>query len=404
MSVDHRSVAWGLVAAVVVASLGCGELRAGPHADDADAGDAGTGSSLPDASDPTGGDGATTDATTLPDGNGGPPGDGSTSPETLVDASTRLAAFRFPGPRTAQGSTAVCTPSGLVWRDPNGTLHAWKADTQLQVDYTFQAPRRVIAASDAFVAVDAPGFGSMNVYSTFAPGAPVANLPYAFNYAADETGVVRLDQNVNGTPLNGTKVRKWTASTGVTADVSTLLQTPQPQAGFALDRVVIPADVNTPYALYVVDVAAPGTTSVTFDGGLTTYEVLPATRGLLVSYARTGPVPAIRLYEAYDNARRVELGDEVKNIAPRLAGSPANEHDFIAHIAVDGDTLLYGSAFGIWAYGMTSGVLRPVQLGSGKVFVPDIMCVMGNGRNLAYRINGDATGQVWIVPLASVLP
>ncbi len=385
-----------LVAALVGAA--CGEIRAGGA--DADGGSGGRNGEAPGTADgAAGGDGASPPL----DGGGGGGSDAPAGPETIEAAAARLAALRFPGPRTEQGSTVACTPSGLVWRDPNGAMHGWRYDTQRQLDYTFKAPRRTPFASDAFVAADDPTYTNLNAYDATQPGTVVASLPYAFNYAADDTGVVRFDQKVNNVALNGTKVRKWTASTGLTEDISTVLPTPQPPIRFANGKVVIPADVNTPYPLYVVDVATKVTMSVTFDGGIAVYDALPVAQGLLVSYARTGPVPSIRLYKGYDNGARVELGDEVKAIPPLFLGAPPNEHTFLAQIAADGDALLYGSAAGIWAYDMVKGALTAVQLGGGKVLVPDAMCTMGAVRALAYRVNGDAVGQIWVVPLAKVL-
>src|SRR6202011_1171243 len=124
------------------------------------------------------------------------------------------------------------------------------------------------------------GYTNLDVYDATQPSALVASLPYAFNYYADGTGVIRLDQSVNGMPLNGTKVRKWMATTGQTDDISTVLSTPQPPSAFANGKGVIPGDVNPPFPLYIVDVAGMTTTSVTFDGGISTYDTLPMARGL----------------------------------------------------------------------------------------------------------------------------
>jgi len=387
-----------LVVAIVVAA--CGEIRTNGASDDGGPGATGDGGGggTPDSGGGSAGDGAT-----IPDGPSGSDAP-YTGPETIEAAAARLAAFRFPGPRTSQGSTIACTPSGVVWRDPDGTMHGWRYDTQKQIDYTFKAPRRTPFASDALVAADDPTYANLNAYDATQPGALVASQPYAFNYAADDTGIVRFDQKVNNVPLGGTKVRKWTASTGQTDDISTVLPTPQPPMRLANGKAVIPGDVNQPFPLYVVDIAAKTTGSVTFDGGISIYDALPVARGLLVSYARTGPVASIRLYQNYDNGTRVELGDEVKAIPPLFEGSPPNEHSFAAQIAADGDVLLYGSAVGIWAYDMVKGSLSAVQLGTGQLFIPETMCTMGAVRAVAYRLNGDAIGQIWVVPLAKVLP
>jgi NADH:flavin oxidoreductase / NADH oxidase family len=44
--------------------------------------------------------------------------------KTYDDAQKALAAKRFPGPLTAQGSKGACTASHFVWRDSDGTLHS----------------------------------------------------------------------------------------------------------------------------------------------------------------------------------------------------------------------------------------------------------------------------------------
>ncbi len=383
---------------VALLLAGCGQLRSGPS-DTSDAGDDGGVVVLPDGAVARQDSGVGGN----PDG-GGADGGGA---ETLGQAAVRLAALRFPGPLTSQGSLVVCTPSGVTWKDGDGTLHSWRYDTQKQLDYSFKAqgaPRLPIA-SDVVVAVNAPGYTNLLAYDATQGNALLATLPYAFNFYADDTGVVRLDRSVNGTPLTGTKVRKWTASTSTTTDVSTVLSTQQPPSAFANGRVVLPVSVNAPFVVYVVDVAAMTTAKVTFDGGIATYDYLPLPSGLLLSYARTGPTPSIRLYRQYDDGNRVELGDEVRNIPPLFAGSPPNEHTFIARIAASGSVLIYGSAFGIWGYDMVKGTLFPVQLGDGKTtYVADAMCTMDTVAALAYRVQGDATGQVWMLPLAKVLP
>ncbi len=387
-----------LVVVVLLLAAGCGDIRTGTSAADPDAGTSADGAPIvtPDGGEPDSGGSPLPDAsdTDAP----------ATGPETFAAAAARLTALRIPGPLTSQGSTITCSASNVVWRDQGGTMHSWRYDTQKQLDYGFKAPRRTPFASDAFIAADHAGYTALDVYDATQPATLVTSLPYAYNYFADATGVLRLDQNVGGVALNGTKARKWTASNGQTDDVSTVLSTPQPPSSYANGKVVIPGDVNPPYPLYVVDVAAKTTTSVVFDGGLTTYDTLPIASGLVVSYARTGPVPSIRLYRGYDNASRVELADEAKAIPPIFRGSPANEHTFIARIAADGDTVLYASAVGIWGYDVVKGTLTAVQLGTGQLFVPDAMCVMSNPRALAYRLNGDAVGQVWVAPLAKILP
>jgi hypothetical protein len=45
------------------------------------------------------------------------------------------------------------------------------------------------------------------------------------------------------------------------------------------------------------------------------------------------------------------------------------------------------------------------MLAAGKtVGVPDVMCVLKDAGLLVYRLPGDTVGQIWAVPLASVVP
>ena len=87
-----------------------------------------------------------------------------------------------------------------------------------------------------------------------------------------------------------------------------------------------------------------------------------------------------------------------------FADSPANEHRFVAHITRDGNNLIYASAFGIFAYGIEHGTLSALSLGPNKtVYVPDVLCVIPSARLLMFRVQGDAVGQVWALPLTGLL-
>jgi hypothetical protein len=194
----------------------------------------------------------------------------------------------------------------------------------------------------------------------------------------------------------------------MTEDISAILtDVRQPPSSFVNDAVVIPASVTIPYALYIVDVVKKTTTSVTFDGALGLQQTEQSAPGLVVSYSRSGGVSAIRLYKGDhdDAASRFEIGDDVANRGPYFQDGPVGEHKFIAHITTWGQKLLYSSAFGIWSYDMVSGALAPVALAAGKrVGVPDVMCVVKDSGLLVYRLPGDTLGQIWAVPLASVIP
>ena len=82
-----------------------------------------------------------------------------------------------------------------------------------------------------------------------------------------------------------------------------------------------------------------------------------------------------------------------------------DEHKLLNRIAAYEGWVLYDSAFGIFGFHLDRGLLVALQLGQGKkAFLVDSMCVMNKLGLLAYRLNGDATGQVFTVPLARVLP
>jgi hypothetical protein len=358
------------------------------------------------------------DAATDPSSDGGAPdagdiGDAATDTSTgplFYDAvQAKLEAKRFPGPTTTQGSTGYCTSSHFVWKDSDGTLHSWAAQTQARIDYVFKAQTRpYFVPADTFIAVDTPSFSGIAVHRTNAPNDLLTTLPYAFNFVSANDGVILLDQKIGTTDLNGTKVRRWNASTGITEDLSMVLAgVKQPPSSFVNDTVVIPASVTVPYALYIVDVVQKTTTSVTFDGALGLQQTEQSGPGLVVAYSRSGGVSAIRLYKGdHDNAAsRFEIGDDVANRGPYLQDGPAGEHKFIARITTWGQKVLYASAFGIWSYDVPTGTLAPVVLAAGKtVGVPDVMCVLKDAGLLVYRLPGDTVGQIWAVPLASVVP
>lgn len=336
--------------------------------------------------------------------------DSSTPPSpngTYDDTQAKLAAFRKPGPVSTQGSAVTCSDNTLGIRDSDGTLHTWSATTSTLTNYTFKAPRMsTFTPSDTLVPVDSPTFDELSVYRTGQAALPkLAGLPYAFNFIGAADGVIRLDQRIDNVTLGGTKVRKWTESTGATTDISDVLPTQQPPSSYGLGKVVIPGSTTIPYALYVVDVAAKTVTSVTFDGAIGMRQSAPSTAGLLVSYARSGPTSALRLYRNNQNGDRVEIGDELANL-PQLFSEVNNlEHKLQSRIAPYEKWVFYDSAYGVWAYEVDRGTLVPVQLGANKkAMLVDTLCVMPGAKLLAYREIGDPIGQIWIVPIGKVLP
>jgi hypothetical protein len=394
----HRALL-ALVTVAFAAASGCGELREAPIED-------GGATTSPGPDDGEGG------SPTAGSDAGTEGGAGDAGPQvwaTYDEAQKALEAKRYPGPLTAQGSKGFCTANHFVWRDSDGTLHSWAAATQSRVDYTFENPvnRPFFAPSDAYILVDTPSFAELAVYETGKAKALVTTLPYAYAYAAGDGAVIRADQSVNNVSLGGTKVRRWTASSGITDDISQVLPTQQPPAAFANDELVIPGDVTVPHPLYIVNVAKKTTTSVVFDGGLTARQVLPSVEGLLVSYARSGGTSALRLYKGNQDtaAARYELGDELANRPPLYPDSPPKEHHLSVNIAMHGRRLIYDSVYGIFAYDFATTSLAPVQLGAGKApLLIDVMCVIRDRRVLVYRDIQDKLGQIWVVPLASVLP
>ncbi len=370
-------------------ALGCGAIREAPVEGEAAPGDdAGV---LVGSGDDAGASAtdAATDARKLP-----PEG-----AKTWAEAQTALAALRFPGPLTAQGSRGACAPSHFVWRDQDGAMHAWSATTKTRIDYAFTSTYRpFFAPSDAYVVVDAPP-SEIAAYATPSANALVKKLPYAYGYAGATDSVVLLEQ-VGGT---ASQVRKWVAATDKIESVTQAsIPTLQPPSAFAYDQLVVPGSVNVPHPLYIVDVAKKTTTSVTFDGGLSLYAAKPTPEGLLVSYARSGPVPALRVYKKNLDtpASRFELGDELATTPPLFADSPANEHKFLVHVDYWKGKVVFDSAFGIFAYDLATSKLSAVQLGPDKTaYVPDTLCVMEAANLLAFRMNGDANGQVWLLPL-----
>jgi hypothetical protein len=394
-------VARSLFAVLLVFAFaaGCGQLKEAPE-------DEGGGANVPD--DGGGTSEPAPDASTI-GGDGG--GDaGIETWDTYDEAQSALEAKRFPGPLTAAGSRGECTANHLVWRDSDGALHSWAAQTQSRIDYTFVAPqnRPLFAPSDSYVVVDvAPTYAELALYKTGEPGTKVTGIPYAYAWAAADGAVIRADQSIDNAPLGGTKVRRWNAGSGITEDISQILPTQQPPAAFAKGELVIPGDVVIPHPLYIVDVAKKTTASVVFDGALTARQILPSAEGLLVSYVRSGGTSALRIYRNNQDsaASRYELGDDLANRPGLYPDSPANEHRLNYRIAMHGRTLLYGSLYGIFAYDFVSGALAPVQLAvKDTAMVADILCVIRDRGLLVYRDISDSQGQIWVVPLAGLIP
>lgn len=337
-----------------------------------------------------------------PDGGGitQPTTDAGPGAGTYAAAQVMLEQKRFPGPLTAQGSRGMCTDTRFVWRDSDGTLHAWTASTQIRTDYAFKAPQGPsFFPGDAFISVPKSDYSVLEVYDPSAQNVLVGSTPYKYSSAGTTDGVV-LGMQTGG----GTKVQHWTPGTGTIDDVSAILATSQPPSSFGNDELVIPASVTIPYPLYIVNVVKKTTTSVTFDGSIGMYETMSTPLGLVASYARSGPSPNIRLYQGNSDTSRVEIGDQLANMPGLYADSPATEHKFLAHITHDGNSLIYASAFGIFAYQMEHGTLSALALGPNqKVYVPDVLCVIPSAHLLMFRIQSDAVGQVWALPLTGLL-
>lgn len=255
----HRAV-------VVFASLGvigaCAELREAPPTDGG-----ATSSSSGNASSSSGG----TTSGGPPDNPGDAGPDAPKGPQYYDDVQKTLAAKRFPGPTTSQGSKGTCTKKYFVWKDNDGTLHSWAGKTQTKIDYAFKAQiRPYFVPADALIAVDQPSYTGIGVYETAAANTPVSTLPYSFNFVSANDGVIRLDQMIDGTSLGGTKVRRWVRATGAIEDITTtVLPTVEPPSSFVNDLLVIPGATTTPHPLYLVDVVKKTVTSVTFDGAVT---------------------------------------------------------------------------------------------------------------------------------------
>jgi hypothetical protein len=330
---------------------------------------------------------------------------------TYDQAQGELEHVRYAGPLTSRGSTVACTGNHLVWREAGttGAVHSWDARTKEQTDYAFKATHAALfVPSDSFIVVGGedgtPESGKIVAYRTGTPNTLVAALPEATGFAATNGAIVRADQTIDDTKLDGTKARVWTETSAQIVDVSGVLPTRVPPAAFANDQLVIPARRTPPSLLYIVDIEKSTTASVTFDAATRAREFLPSSEGLLVSYVRDSNVMALRLYRNNEDSpeNRFELGDEIANHPALLANSPIDEHRFYRSMAMFERTLLYASQFGIFAYDFVSGELAPVQLnGSQKTFAPDVLCVITEPKLLVYREMDDAEGRTWIVPLVS---
>jgi hypothetical protein len=389
----------GIVGLACASSTGCSELRIAEPTE-------GGAATTTDASDPgvePGSDAAQPGADAGTDAPKGP---------LLYDeVQAKLEAKRAPGPTTSQGSKGYCTSKYFVWKDSDGTLHSWAGKTQARIDYGFKAPgtRPYFVPADTYIAVDIPSYAQQDVYRTDTTNSLVGSIPYSFNFVSANDGVILLDQKIgNGPPLNGTKVRRWKPTGPIEDITATVLPTTEPPSSFVNDVVVIPGSVTIPYPLYLVDVVKKTTGSVTFDGGIALQQTEQFAGGLAVAYVRNGSAgSALRIYKGDkdDAASRFELGDEVANRAAYFSDSPGPlEHKFLTRVTTWGQTILYASAYGIWSYHLATGAMVPVQLAANKkTAVPDVMCVLADAGLLVYRMSGDTVGQIWAVPLTSVL-
>lgn len=383
----------------LAAFAGCGDLRIASGTD---------GGALPSDDASTPGDGDPDGGSTNRDAAGGT--DGAKGPLLYDDVQAQLETKRFPGPTTAQGSKGYCTPKYFVWRESDGTLHSWAGKTQARIDYGYKAQgtRPYFVPADVFIATDIlPGYTGIDVHRTDTANSLVTSIPYSHNFVSATDGVIRLDQVINNVDIGGTKVRRWNAGTANTEDITTVLSTREPPSSFENDVLVIPGGVTIPFPLYLVDVVKKTTGSVIFDGALVLQQTEQFAGGLAVSYVRSGTSgAALRVYKGDhdDAANRFELGDELANRGPYFSDSPSPlEHKFLSRITTWNQKILYGSAYGIWSYDLVTGALAPVQLVSGKkTAVPDVLCVLRDENLLVYRM-GDTVGQVWAVPLPSVL-
>jgi hypothetical protein len=396
----HRGYVF-VVLVAIAATGACSELRV------AETNDGGAASSSGGASSSSGTSGSSS-------GSSGDGGDAATDaakgPQYYDDVQKALEAKRFPGPTTAQGSKGYCTRKYLVWRDNDGTLHSWAGKTQARIDYGFkqEGQRPYFVPADALIGIDVmPGYTGIGVYDTTAQSSLVDTLPYAFNFVSANDGIIRLDQKVNDVSLGGTKVRRWVRATKNVEDISNVLATDQPPSSFVNDMLVIPGGISIPHPLYLVDVVKKTTTSVTFDGAVALQQTERFTDGLAVGYVRNGTAgAALRVYKNLqdDTASRFELGDELANRANYFVDGPQLEHKYLGHITTWNRKVLYGSAYGIWAYDFVTSSFAPVQLAPNKTTgIPDFMCVLADEKLLVYRMTNDATGQVWAVPLESVI-
>lgn len=391
----------GIVASLVLFTA-CSELRV---AETSDGG--ATSSSSGGASSSSGN--ASSSGTPVVPSDAAP--DAPKGPQYYDDVQKALEAKRFPGPTTAQGSKGHCTPKYFIWRDNDGTLHSWAGKTQARIDYTFKTggSRPYFLPADALIGVDVmPGYTGIGVYDTTATNTLIDTLPYAFNFVSANDGILRLDQTVNNVDIGGTKVRRWVRATGNVEDISNVLPTKEPPSSFVNDTLVIPGGVIIPHALYLVDVAKKTTGSVTFDGGIALQQTERFTDGLVVGYVRNGAAGAtMRVYKDLkdDAASRFELGDEIANRANYFVdGPPTLEHKYLARITTWNRKVLYGSAYGIWWYDFVTASIAPVQLTPGKTTgIPDLMCVLRDEKLLVYRMTNDSIGQIWAVPLESVI-
>jgi len=400
-----RARSFLILSVVIAASLsGCANLiGADFNHEAADASEGGGGG--PSADHPDGGASSSKpeDGGTHSEGGNGqkqPVTDGGGGDGTWASAQAMLAAKKFPGPLTSQGSRGYCTESRFVWRDSDGTLHSWAASSQTKIDYAFKSPQGpAFFPGDSYLSVDHSDYSTLDIYDPSTTNALLSSLPYKYSSAGTGDGVV-LGMQTGG----GTKVQHWIASSGTTEDVSAILSTLQPPSSFGNNELVIPASVTIPYPLYIVNVVQKTTKSVTFDGSIGMYDTLSTPLGLVVSYARSGPVPNIRLYQGNSDSSRVEIADQLASIPLLYSDSPPNEHKFIAHIAHDGNNLLYASAYGIFAYAMDKGTLNALAIGpKNTTYVPDVMCVIPSARLLMFRIQGDSVGQAWALPLSGLL-
>ena len=391
-------VVTGVAAAYALAA--CVGLKSGSQSDtsatDPDAGQAGGGGAGHSGND---------------SGEGRDPGDESdagNSRERDADASgpapdytsmqLDLDARAVPLDTTITGSKLMCGENTVFWLDRTvGAIHSRRPDAPARIDYAFKGAfgGQTISVSDRYVVVN-DSASALGVYDARTSNQRDAQIP-----GLGRTFFVALPGSVflaDTTAPGKLGFALWSAPG---ASLTTpLLPVPEGASGTlssqATSEGVAYEDYDTK-TLRTIDVAHGTSRTFALTGSLSMNAAVLRGAALVLSYVRPDGF-ALRLFAA--DGSTFEIGDFLGLSAPMYRGGPADEHRVLGpSLAIDGDTVLYPTRTGIFAYDVATGAIRAVHLRPLAKLGRTDFCFLSGPRIVVYRDAEDTTQTIYATKL-----